>query len=244
MLDLFFENENVVVVDKLGSMLSVPSRLGVADPRPCVGILLEAQLKQQIYPCHRLDECVSGLIIYAKNPNAHRILNHCFEHSLVIKHYYAWSSSALQIPSIQSNFHWETMLYKGKKRAYADPKLGKHSVTDAQLIEIQNHCLFWRLSPKTGRSHQLRFELFDHGFPIWGDHLYGSPYLYQNQEDGIALKMVHFDFQHCPKALDLGIPKTLTTSLPTMPDLPLHFQLKNDQTLPQMQAFQKRRWHK
>jgi tRNA pseudouridine32 synthase/23S rRNA pseudouridine746 synthase len=250
-LPIFFENENLVIVDKPGHLLSVPSRLGKDDPRSVLGLMLQAQLGIQIYPCHRLDECVSGLIIYAKNPKAHQMVSQYFEKSTIQKTYYAWTSIDPSLkdnePELNQSFRWESQLTKGKRRAFEDLKYGKDCLTFASCIERKQHCLFWALSPQTGRSHQLRFELFQHGFPIWGDVLYGSPYDYQASakaseiEGEIALRMVRFDFQQCPKAQSLGLPAILETTLPQMPNLPENFDLKSPQTMIPMIPFQKRK---
>jgi len=263
-LPIFFENENFVIVDKPGYMLSVPSRMGKDDPRPCVGLLLQAQLATQIYPCHRLDECVSGLIIYAKNPKAHQTMSQYFEKSMIQKTYFAWTSIDPDLqenePTCNQTFRWETRLSKGKRRAFEDHQNGKDCLTFARCIERKEHCLYWALSPQTGRSHQLRFELFQHGFPIWGDELYGSPYEYlqkglnqdkdqdkdQNKDQDkdqieIALRMVRFDFQQCPKAASLGLPMILECNQPQMPIKPIDFDLKKPQTQAAMVPFQKRR---
>jgi 23S rRNA-/tRNA-specific pseudouridylate synthase len=60
---IVFENSDLLIVDKPWGWLSVPSRIGRKDPRHCLGILLQEQRGEQIWPCNRLDVEVSRLII-------------------------------------------------------------------------------------------------------------------------------------------------------------------------------------
>ncbi len=64
----------------------------------------------------------------------------------------------------------------------------------------------WNLQPQTGRSHQLRYELFRHGFPILGDTLYSG---LTCKESAIALRAVELSFQDERFCQNWGLPKTL-----------------------------------
>lgn len=176
-LKIIFENEYFVAVDKPGGMLSVPGREGTKDPTPCLWPLLNEELKMPVYPIHRLDVCVSGVILYAKSVEAERAANKWFENRLVKKIYQAITCKNNTLIDPLAPQVWKGRLARGKKRAYRAP-FGKEAVTHAQGIKIltfaNKEYILWQLEPLTGRSHQLRFELADHGFPIWGDRLYGS----------------------------------------------------------------------
>ena len=84
---------------------------------------------------------------------------------------------------------WCSKLVRGKKRTFEAPH-GKESYTLAKLLEQRETKLgvlhLIELSPKTGRPHQLRFEMMKHHMPIVGDSLYGSGLKYRNSEN-IAL---------------------------------------------------------
>ena len=94
------------------------------------------------------------------------------------------------------------MLLRGKKRAYESPQ-GKSSITRGVLI-AQNH---WNLNPITGRSHQLRYELYRHGHPIIGDELYGSPMKFDvnGMKAGIALRAFEINFSKIPERSKFGL---------------------------------------
>ena len=201
-----FENIHFIIVDKAPNVLSVPARQGLEDPRPCLGRILEADLGKTIFPVHRLDYEVQGLIIYALTPEAQRAANAWFENKSIQKIYSAItkSSGAFQIGV---SYEWKSKLLRGKKRAYESPH-GKDSLTRAKLISIdENGFSHWELMPITGRSHQLRYELFRHEEVIVGDSLYGS--IDKFLEEGIALKAYQIDFSNVKNRELFSLPENI-----------------------------------
>jgi tRNA pseudouridine32 synthase/23S rRNA pseudouridine746 synthase len=204
-LKIIFQNENFVVLDKPAMALSVPSRLGERDERPVVGHLLQTQLGAQIFPCHRLDFEVSGLLLYALNARAHGLANKWFERRKVKKIYYAMSGGDLSsFEKFKGGELWKSKIVRGKKRSF-EADHGDPAETFVRTLEFDEALgLKWKLEPITGRSHQLRFEMAKHGFPIDGDVLYGSQRPFACE--GIALRAseIHFN-QVAPEEL-LGMP--------------------------------------
>ena len=217
---ILFESDRFVAADKPAGWLSVPSRLGASDERPCVGRVLEAQLNTRLWPVHRLDFEVTGILLFAKDAPAHSTANQWFEQRLVSKTYEAITDLG-QPPIVGLPLRWEGSLLRGKKRAYESPH-GKPSLTLATprtILALQDgSAILWDLEPHTGRSHQLRFDLARHGYPIIGDQLYGSRRIYQT--DSIALRCVRLDFSSCPAADQLGLPGYLATTHQPI-DLPI-----------------------
>jgi tRNA pseudouridine32 synthase/23S rRNA pseudouridine746 synthase len=172
MIPVVFQNEHVVVIDKPSGFLSVPSRMGAQDPRPVVGLILQEQLTKKIYPVHRLDFEASGIMVFALDSKAHQALNRAFEKREVTKKYQAFSKGGDF--SVGSKGTWTCRMLKGKKRAYEKP-WGDLAVTQFEVVgQYPPDYYEWTLFPKTGRPHQLRFELFRHGSPILGDKLYSG----------------------------------------------------------------------
>lgn len=203
-----FENEHFIIVDKKAMVLSVPGRQGDDDGRPVLGKILEQDLAITIYPVHRLDFEVQGLIMYAKTPTAHKAGNDWFEKKEVFKSYAALSRVLDE--KIPNNFKvgeiytWEGKLLRGKKRAFLSPH-GKDSTTKAMLLKIENDVFHWELNPITGRSHQLRFELYRHNHPIIGDALYSSNTVFE--QPGIALRAFKIDFSKAPNYKNFSLPE-------------------------------------
>lgn len=249
MIEIVFENENFIVCDKPGEVLSVPDRMGVASDRPCLGIELEKLKKIKIFPVHRLDFEVSGLIMYAKNPVAHKKSQSWFENKLIQKTYRGVSleqnfdhikhwPEKIRVevvphifkPEPAQKFIWKSQIARGKKRAYLAPH-GDWAETHAELVcrempkamdrdmpkamDHEKSILFWNLSPVTGKSHQLRFEMAQHGFPLLGDQLYGSemaldPVMWPFR--GIGLRAIDLDLSQVPDRLDLPLKINLNST--------------------------------
>ena len=206
-LPIVFSNPTVVVVDKPAGWLSVPSRLGAADPRPVVGTVLQDQLACRLWPVHRLDEEVSGLLLFARNADAHRLLCGAFEEHTIEKTYSARCQGPVPDDArLRSWVRWTTMLLRGKKRAYVHPA-GKVAVTDVWLQESNARDLHFLLRPRTGRGHQLRVELARRGCPIVGDTLYGSAPV--PATPGIALEAIVLSFSGWKDASILHLPLTI-----------------------------------
>lgn len=205
-----FENEHFIVVDKQALILSVPGRQGEDDDRPVLGRILEKDLGITIYPVHRLDFEVQGLIMFAKTQAAHKAGNAWFEKKEVFKTYTALTKplpeAAAENLKTGEPYIWKAKLLRGKKRAYISPH-GKDSITQAKIIKIENEIFHWEMNPVTGRSHQLRFELFRHGHPILGDVLYSSDAPFS--EAGIALRAFKIDFTNTKNAKTFSLPDIL-----------------------------------
>ncbi|MEI8347643.1 MAG: RNA pseudouridine synthase [Pseudomonadota bacterium] len=211
-LPIVWQNNFFVAINRPPGMLSVPSRMGKADPRPCAGIILQEQLKERLFPTHRLDEVAGGLLLFAKNADAHRYANNLFEKRLIHKEYQAitfYPANETRKIILGQKLEWKSRLSRGKKRAYLDPR-GKDCLTTAIPIQQKGHFLKWLLHPATGRPHQLRFELFHRGYPILGDSLYGSEHPWP--AGGIALRLCQLGFPEGPERDRWELPAELIIS--------------------------------
>jgi tRNA pseudouridine32 synthase / 23S rRNA pseudouridine746 synthase len=187
-LTVLFQNEHAVIVDKPALWLSIPGRTA-DDTRPVLGKLLEQKLAKKIFPIHRLDAEVSGVIVYGLTPEFHKEANHLFETKSVQKTYQALTD--VQDFKSQETMTWTCKIFRGKKRSF-EAAHGKESITQATVVARTEDHLEWRLLPITGRSHQLRFEMARHQAPILGDALYGSKRPWKTP--GIALRAIRIDF--------------------------------------------------
>lgn len=200
---IVFENAHFVVVDKAANVLSVPSRMGEAEERPILGLVLQNDLGIRLFPVHRLDFEVQGLIMFAKTPAAQKAGNAWFEKKTVEKIYCALTKSHSGHEVGETN-EWQCRLLRGKKRAY-EAAHGKESLTIAHLESLDESGYFhWVMRPITGRSHQLRYELFRHGMPIIGDALYGSAEKFSFE--GIALRSFKIDFSKTHNRQEFSLP--------------------------------------
>lgn len=213
---IVFQNENWVVVDKPAMVLTTPSRFENEDDRMVMGRELEKKMQCQIFPVHRLDFEVSGLVIYAKNEKAHAAGNYWFENKLVNKTYRALSrhqdfshipenvkiKKEFFDPELQHQYEWRSRIFRGKKRSFDSPQ-GKPSLTYATCINMENGIYQWNLEPLTGRPHQLRYEMSKHGYSIIGDELYGSKFKFNSE--GIALRAFQIELTEVPIEKRFGL---------------------------------------
>lgn len=196
---ILFQNESFAAVEKEAGWLTTPARFGEKDPRPVLGLELQRQLGRQVFPVHRLDFEVSGLVLFALDAKAHSQANTLFEGKRVRKVYQALTENKNPVaPDLNQVFEWKARILRGKKRAFESPH-GKPSLTEAQYLGVGEMAGFgsghrWELRPVTGRSHQLRFDLSRHGFPIVGDVLYGADPS-RTFDSKIALCSISLSFQ-------------------------------------------------
>jgi tRNA pseudouridine32 synthase/23S rRNA pseudouridine746 synthase len=215
-----FENAHVVAAEKPAGVLTVPSRMGAEDVRPCFGRQLEAALGVRLWPVHRLDFEVSGLVLFAKTAEAHRIANGAFESRRVKKRYEALTEGAEKLAALPVSFVWESLLVRGKRRTFEAPH-GKPARTEATararvpaagwLVDAGAagaQLVHFELSPETGRPHQLRVHLSRAGFPVAGDRLYGAQASLR-EADTIALRSVRIELLDERERRALGIPAAI-----------------------------------
>jgi len=180
--------------------------MGERDPRPCLGRHLEREWGVRLFPIHRLDFEVSGLVLYAFDAESHRAANHWFEARWITKVYEAFTETQTE-DQLDVTVEWRSQILRGKRRAY-ESELGQWAITRARCLgKIDNSAwLRWNLEPLTGRPHQLRYELSKQGFPIVGDKLYGAQTDWKHE--GIALRAIKLGFG--PVKERLGLPENLS----------------------------------
>lgn len=171
-LKIVYKDDDIVVVDKPRGMLVHPVR----EPHPREEIAMKVirdQLGQKVYTVHRLDRPTSGLLLFALNVPAVRIMQALFEERKVAKKYVAvvhgktpenWvcdqpllKDENNEMKDALTNFR--RLCYKPAGSFDNDPTL------EVSVVEA---------APHTGRFHQIRRHLAENDFPIVGDYLYGD----------------------------------------------------------------------
>lgn len=175
-LDIIYEDDAIVVVNKPSGLLSVPGK-GEANQDCVVSRLKEAYPGCIDQPSvHRLDQDTSGLIVMALTEFAHRILSKQFMDRLVGKRYVALLDGVVEDQSgvIELKFRLDP-----DNRPYQvyDPEKGKVGTTRWRKLSVEDGKTRVEFMPLTGRTHQLRLHSAHEkglGFPIVGDRLYGT----------------------------------------------------------------------
>ena len=161
-------DDDLIIVEKPSGLLSVP---GKTEP-DC----LEARIRKD-YPealtIHRLDMATSGVMVFARNPNAQRHIGLQFEKRIPEKTYIAHVFGQVQDETGQVHLPLITDWPNRPKQMVCHER-GKPSITEWKLLEQEEQASRLALFPKTGRSHQLRVHMLAIGHPILGDRLYAD----------------------------------------------------------------------
>lgn len=190
-LKIIFEDEHLLVIDKPVGMVVHPA------PGHPSGTFVNALLhhcqnldvqKNDLRPgiVHRLDKDTSGLLIAAKNGKTHRKLIEQFHSRSIEKTYLAICVGNAKERTIDAPIgrHPEK-----RKEMAINYENGKEAITHCRPLQSANGLSLVELTPKTGRTHQLRVHMRHIGTPILGDPIYGSSAM--NKKLGISTQFLH-----------------------------------------------------
>jgi 23S rRNA pseudouridine1911/1915/1917 synthase len=179
-LDIVFENRDVLVVNKPAGMVVHPAAGHTS------GTLVHAALahapemegaggEHRPGVVHRLDKNTSGLILLAKNEQAHRFLVNHFKDRKVEKVYLALVDGKPPTPTGRVETPIGRSSADRKKMAVTAPSRGREAVTEYRTLEAFSGHTYIEVHPITGRTHQIRIHMDFLGCPITGDTVYGRP---------------------------------------------------------------------
>ena len=162
-MDILYSDRDLAVCIKpvgLDSEAEVPAELKKA-------------LGGEIFPIHRLDKNVGGVMVFARTKQAAAALSKAVQEGQMVKEYVAMVHGA---PPEHGD--WEDFLFKDSRKnkvfavkkerkgvKYARLEFQRLSAGETSLVHVRLH---------TGRSHQIRVQFSSRGFPLVGDHKYGS----------------------------------------------------------------------
>lgn len=162
-MDILYSDKDIAVCVK-------PVGLDAEQEVPAA---LKEALGGEIFPIHRLDKNVGGVMVYARTKTAAAALSKAIQDGTMVKEYVALVHGA---PPETGD--WEDLLWKDSKKnkvyvvkrqrggvKKARLEFSRLSSGETSLVRIRLH---------TGRSHQIRVQFSSRGFPLVGDHKYGS----------------------------------------------------------------------
>ena len=143
------------------------------DSEAEVPAALKEALGGEIFPIHRLDKNVGGVMVFARTKQAAATLSRAVQEGSMVKEYVAMVHDA---PPETGD--WEDFLFKDSRKnkvfavkkerkgvKYARLEFRRLTEGETSLVRIRLH---------TGRSHQIRVQFSSRGYPLVGDHKYGS----------------------------------------------------------------------
>lgn len=162
-MEILYSDKNIIVCIKpvgLDSEKQVPENL-------------KSQLGGEILTLHRLDLNVGGVMVYARNKKTASELSRAIQEGLMIKEYLA---TVHGMPPEKGD--WEDLLFKDsrKNKVFVVKRMRK-GVKKARLEFVrlsEGETSLVKIRLHTGRSHQIRVQFASRGFPLVGDHKYGS----------------------------------------------------------------------
>lgn len=167
MLDILFEDQDMIVINKPAGVLSIPDRFG---KELSIKSLLQDKYGT-IFTVHRLDQATSGLIIFAKNAEAHKALSVLFEGRTIEKKYLGL---VLGRPDPNGSIDGSIMEHPVKKGQMHIHVKGKAALTTYEVVTFYKHYALVSFQIHTGRTHQIRVHAKHIGHPIIADELYGD----------------------------------------------------------------------
>lgn len=176
-LDIIYEDENMLVVNKPSGMLTHPTT--IERENTLVNALLHkygenlsdinGDLRRGIL--HRLDRNTSGLLMVAKNNKTHELLASQLKERTITKKYLAVVKGVVKKDFGTIN---QPLGRHPKQAKMAVIEGGKESITDFKVLKRFRDCTYLELDLKTGRTHQIRVHLSHMQHHIINDSLYGG----------------------------------------------------------------------
>ena len=176
-LDIYYEDEDLIVVNKKSGMVVHPA------PGNYTGTLVNALLyhtnnistvNTNVRPgiVHRIDADTSGLLLVAKNDKAHNILADAIQKKEVTREYIALVEGTIteDTATIDAPIGRDV---NNRKKMCVTSSNSKEAVTHIRVLERYNKATLIRCRLETGRTHQIRVHLNYIGHPVVNDPVYG-----------------------------------------------------------------------
>ncbi|WP_297825047.1 pseudouridine synthase [Mycobacterium sp.] len=164
-IPVLYRDDDIVVVDKPHFLATMPRGRHVAQTA-LVRLRRELGLPE-LSPAHRLDRLTAGVLLFTTRREVRGAFQTLFSRGLVRKTYLARAAvdAALELPRVVRS---RIIKRRGHLQAISEPGAPNAET----LVELSSPDGLYRLTPRTGRTHQLRVHMASLGIPIEGDPLY------------------------------------------------------------------------
>jgi 23S rRNA pseudouridine1911/1915/1917 synthase len=154
---------------------------------------------RQVRAVHRLDRDTSGLLVFARTPEAQQHLEQQFRKHSTQRRYLAVVRGVVESQTIESRLVRDRG--DGRRGSTTLPNVGRRAVTHVRMVERLGDYTLIECRLETGRTHQIRIHLSEKGHPLCGDKIYGQPLFRAGTPDTsgaprLALCAVELGFVH------------------------------------------------
>lgn len=175
-MQIVYEDDAIIVVNKGYGLLSVGTGAGKKE-ETAYGILKDyvkrVDPRQKVFVVHRLDRQTSGLMMFAKSPEAQAAMQHNWNNMVIARRYVAVVEGAMKE---QSGVVRSTLDETSQFEVYSTPVAGagRMATTRYRVLERGGGYTLAAFELDTGRKNQIRVHAHDLGHPIVGDRKYGA----------------------------------------------------------------------
>ena len=175
-LEVLEEDEHLIILDKPAGLVVHPAP-GHPDGTLVNALLHHAEVQGGTDPLrpgivHRLDKDTSGVMVVAKTAQAHERLVEMFQQHGLERVYLAIALGRPPEAIRYDTFHGRHPA--NRKKFTSRGERGRRAITHLECIELLHGSALVRCRLETGRTHQIRVHLAEHGHPVLGDPLYGK----------------------------------------------------------------------
>ena len=163
-IPVLYRDDDIVVVDKPHFLATMP-RGGHVAQTALVRLRRELDLPD-LSPAHRLDRLTAGVLLFTVRPEVRGPYQRLFAEGGVRKTYLARADGVATV-SLPATLRSRIIKQRGRLQAYEEP-----GEPNAETYVEEMGSGLYRLSPRTGQTHQLRVHMASIGLPIIGDSLY------------------------------------------------------------------------
>ncbi len=193
MINIIFEDNHILVVEK---PINIPVQEDSSKDKDLLTLLKEYIKEKYNKPgnvylglIHRLDRPVGGIMVFAKTSKAASRLSNQMREKKFEKVY-----NAIVVGNINKEGRLEDYLLKDTKNNIVKiDKNGKKAVLYYKKIKNIDNLSLIEVTLETGRSHQIRVQLSNYGFPLYGDQKYNKD---AKEKEQIALFAKKLSFYH------------------------------------------------
>jgi len=180
-VEILWEDKHLIFVNKPAGLLTVPTE---RTHEACLADSITDLYRRRgfkrfhLFIAHRLDRFTSGVLVFAKTPEALNGLKNLFEEHRLNRVYKAIlvgelpeNAGTLTGKLVEHSKSLKMSVVQPKK---GEPKGAKHAITHYRVLERLPGYTVVEVRLETGRRNQIRVQFADRGFPILGDQVYGE----------------------------------------------------------------------